>query len=43
MRRLADGDAALIGSGMLSVLVFPQVALALMRRERVGPARIEGE
>ena len=35
--------AALVGAGMLSVLIFPQVALVLVGRERVRAAPAEGE
>jgi Kef-type K+ transport system membrane component KefB len=39
----AAESAALIGAGLLSVLIFPVTGLALLRRGREAPAAAEGE
>jgi Kef-type K+ transport system membrane component KefB len=38
---LAENAAALVGAGVLTVLVFPAVAVALRRRTPAGPAAVD--
>jgi hypothetical protein len=39
---LAENAAALVGAGVLTVLVFPAVAVALRGRAPAGPAALDG-